>query len=141
MDGLVPRRKSMAGIVIRSEAIEKAHAHPEMIRSGAYSPAVKAGPFLYVSGCIADDVSNDMTGQAREEFGFIKLVLEEAGYEMADVVKLQAFITDANNYAAYSAVRKEYFAQDPPASTAVITNLLIPGALIEIDVVAYKEDA
>tara|TARA_Y100000766_G_scaffold72462_1_gene60940 strand:- start:307 stop:702 length:396 start_codon:yes stop_codon:yes gene_type:complete len=129
----------MAGIVIRSEAIEKAHAHPEMIRSGAYSPAVKAGPFLYVSGCIADDVSNDMAGQVREEFSFIKLVLEEAGYEMADVVKLQAFITDAHNYPAYSAVRKEFFPQEPPASTAVITNLLIPDALVEIDVVAYKE--
>ena len=51
----------MAGIVIRSKAIEEAHAHPEMIRSGAYSPAVKAGPFLYVSGCIANDLSNDMS--------------------------------------------------------------------------------
>ena len=131
----------MAGIVIRSKAIEEAHAHPEMIRSGAYSPAVKAGPFLYVSGCIANDLSNDMSGQAREEFSFIKLVLEEAGYELADVVKLQAFITDVANYGAYSAARKEYFPQEPPASTAVITDLLLPDALVEIDVGAYKEDA
>ena len=131
----------MAGIVIRSKAIEEAHAHPEMIRSGAYSPAVKAGPFLYVSGCIANDLSNDMSGQAREEFSFIKLVLEEAGYELADVVKLQAFITDVANYGAYSAACKEYFPQEPPASTAVITDLLLPDALVEIDVVAYKEDA
>lgn len=130
----------MAGLVIRSDAIENAHTHPEMIRSGAYSPAVKAGPFLYVSGCIADDVSNDMAGQVREELAFIELVLAEAGYEMADVVKLQAFITDARNYPAYSMVRKEFFPQEPPASTAVITNLLIPGALVEIDVVAYRED-
>ena len=63
----------MAGIVIRSKAIEEAHAHPEMIRSGAYSPAVKAGPFLYVSGCIANDLSNGMSGQAREEFSFCLL--------------------------------------------------------------------
>ena len=36
----------MAGKVVRSHAIEEAHAHPEMIRSGAFSPAVKAGPFF-----------------------------------------------------------------------------------------------
>ncbi len=130
----------MAGTVIRSTALEDAHAHPEMIRSGAFSPAMQAGPFLYVSGCIAGDLSQAMTGQAQQEFSYVELVLQEAGYQLTDVVKLQAFITDAANYAAYSAVRKQYFPQDPPASTAVITGLLIPDALLEIDVVAYKDD-
>ena len=130
----------MSGTVIRSKALEDAHAHPEMIRSGAFSPAMQAGPFLYVSGCIAGDLPQDMTGQAEQEFSYVELVLQEAGYQLTDVVKLQAFITDAANYAAYSAVRKQYFPQDPPASTAVITGLLIPDALLEIDVVAYKDD-
>ena len=101
---------------------------------------MKAGPFLYVSGCIAEDLTQDMTGQATQEFSYVELVLKEAGYALTDVVKLQAFITDAANYAAYSAVRKEYFPKDPPASTAVISGLLIPDALLEIDVVAYKAD-
>ncbi len=130
----------MTGKVIRSEALEEAHAHPEMIRSGAFSPGMKAGPFLYVSGCIAEDLTQDMTGQAEQEFSYVELVLKEAGYALTDVVKLQAFITDAAHYAAYSAVRKEYFPKDPPASTAVISGLLIPDALLEIDVVAYKAD-
>ena len=130
----------MSGTVIRSKTLEDAHAHPEMIRSGAFSPAMQAGPFLYVSGCIAGYLRQDMTGQAQQEFSYVELVLQEAGYQLTDVVKLQAFITDAANYAAYSAVRKQYFPQDPPASTAVITGLLIPGALLEIDVVAYKDD-
>ena len=65
----------MAGTVIRSTALEEAHAHPEMIRSGAFSPGMKAGPFLYVSGCIAEDLTQDMTGQARQEFGYVELVL------------------------------------------------------------------
>ncbi len=111
-----------------------------MIRSGAFSAGMKAGPFLYVSGCIAGDLTKDMAGQAREEFSFIELVVKEAGYALTDVVKLQAFITDPVNYPAYSAVRKEFFPKDPPASTAVVTGLLIPEALIEIDVVAYKVD-
>ncbi|HIF66582.1 MAG TPA: RidA family protein [Acidimicrobiia bacterium] len=130
----------MAGTVIRSRALEDAHPHPEMIRSGAFSAGMKAGPFLYVSGCIAGDLTKDMAGQAREEFSFIELVVKEAGYALTDVVKLQAFITDPVNYPAYSAVRKEFFPKDPPASTAVVTGLLIPEALIEIDVVAYKVD-
>ena len=128
----------MAGIVIRSQALEEAHAHPEMIRSGACSPAMQAGSFLYVAGCIAGDWTQDMTGQAEQEFSYVELVLKEAGYALTDVVKLQAFITDAANYVAYSAVRKGYFPKDPPASTAVISGLLIPEALLEIDVVAYK---
>ena len=130
----------MAGIVVRSQALEEAHAHPEMIRSGAFSPGMQAGPFLYVSGCIAGDLTQDMTGQATQEFSYVELVLKEAGYALTDVVKLQAFITDAANYAAYSAVRKEYIPKEPPASTAVISGLLIPDALLEIDVVAYKAD-
>ena len=134
------RTESMSGTVIRSKTLEDAHAHPEMIRSGAFSPAMQAGPFLYVSGCIAGHLTQDMTGQAQQEFGYVELVLQEAGYQLTDVVKLQAFITDAANYAAYSAVRKQYFPQDPPASTAVISGLLIPDALLEIDVVAYKDD-
>ena len=101
---------------------------------------MQAGPFLYVSGCIAGDLTHDMTGQAKQEFSYIELVLKEAGYALTDVVKLQAFITDPANYAAYSAVRKDYFPEDPPASTAVISGLLIPEALLEIEVVAYKAD-
>jgi enamine deaminase RidA (YjgF/YER057c/UK114 family) len=129
----------MAGTVIRSEALEEAHPLPEMIRTGAFSAAVKAGPFIYVSGCIAKDLDAGMREQARELFEYIKLALGEEGYSLGDVVKLQAFITDVGNYSDYSEARKEYFPSDPPASTAVIAVLLVPGALVEIDAVAYRE--
>ena len=100
---------------------------------------MQAGPFLYVTGCTGD-LTQDMTGQAQQEFSYVEIVLQEAGYQLTDVVKLQAFITDAANYGAYSSVRKNnIFPQDPPASTAVISGLLIPDALLEIDVVAYKD--
>ena len=68
----------MAGTVIRSKTLEDAHAHPEMIRSGAFSPAMQAGPFLYVSGCIAGALTHDMTGHAQQECSYGELVLQEA---------------------------------------------------------------
>ncbi len=54
--------------------------------------------------------------------------------------RFKSCLPDQANYAAYSAVRKGYFLEDPPASTAVVTGLLIPGGLLEIDVVAYNPD-
>jgi enamine deaminase RidA (YjgF/YER057c/UK114 family) len=129
----------MAGRVIRSEALVEAHPVPELIRSGAFAPAVRAGPSIYVSGCIANDLSKDMGGQAEEIFDYIQMALAEEGFEMSDVVKLQAFITDVDQYGSYSASRKKYFPGEPPASTTVIAGIIIPDALIEIDVVAYKE--
>ncbi len=129
----------MAGKVIRSEALIEAHPVPELIRSGAFAPAVRAGPSIYVSGCIANDLTKDMGGQAEEIFDYIQMALAEEGFEMADVVKLQAFITDVDQYGSYSAARKKFFPGDPPASTTVIAGIIVPDALIEIDVVAYKE--
>ena len=129
----------MAGKVIVSEALIEAHPVPELIRSGAFSVAVRAGPFIYISGSIANDLSKGMGGQTEEIFDYMSLALSEEGFSMADVVKLQAFITDIEQYGEYSAARKKYFPTDPPASTTVIAGIVIPGALIEIEVVAYKE--
>ncbi len=129
----------MVGKVIRSEALIETHPVPELIRSGAFAPAVRAGPSIYVSGCIANDLSKSMGGQTEEIFDYIQLALAEEGFSMADVVKLQALITDIDQYGEYSASRKKYFPDEPPASTTVIAGIIIPGALIEIEAVAYKE--
>ena len=129
----------MVGKVIRSEALIEAHPVPELIRTGAFAAAVRAGPSIYVSGCIANDLTKGMGGQTEEIFDYIQLALAEEGFSMADVVKLQAFITDIDQYGEYSAARKKYFPGDPPASTTVIAGIIIPGALIEIEAVAYKE--
>ncbi|WP_420440714.1 RidA family protein [Candidatus Poriferisodalis sp.] len=129
----------MVGKVIRSEALIEAHPVPELIRSGAFSAAVRAGPSVYISGCIANDLTKSMGGQTEEIFEYMSLALSEEGFSMADVVKLQAFITDVEQYGEYSAARKKYFPGEPPASTTVIAGIIIPGALIEIEAVAYKE--
>ena len=71
----------MAGKVITSDALA---------RSRSFSPAVKAGPFVYVSGAAPFDGSKDMRGQATEVFEYISRVLAEVEYLLTDVVKVQA---------------------------------------------------
>ena len=119
----------MAGKVITSE---------ELARSRSFSPAVKAGPFVYVSGAAPFDSSKDMEGQATEVFEYISRVLAEAGYSLCDVVKVQAFIAKAED-SGYNKVRRSYFPKDPPASTTVVASLALPDWLVEVEVVAYKE--
>ena len=120
----------MAGRVITSD---------DLARSSSFSPAVKAGPFVYVSGTAPFDASKDMEGQATEVFEYISRVLAEVGYALSDVVKVQAFVTNADDYSGYNKVRSTYFPKDPPASTTVMASLRLPEWLVEVEVVAYKE--
>jgi enamine deaminase RidA (YjgF/YER057c/UK114 family) len=70
----------------------------------------------------------------------IRRIVETGGGAMSDVVKVTVYVTDIRYREAYGAVRAEFFAEDPPASTFVqVANLAIPGALIEIDAVAAVE--
>ncbi len=131
----------MAGQIITSEKLADSNAVPELVRSRAFSPAVKAGPFVFVAGTLAKDRTKDMRGQATEVFEYISAVLAEVGYTMSDVVKIQAFITNKEDYAAYSEIRRKYFPQDPPASTTVVADLLtnvMPGVLLEVEAVAHR---
>lgn len=129
----------MAGKIITSEELAWRSGAPELIRSGALSPAVQAGPFVYVSGTGAQDLSKDIRGQTEEIFAYMLRVLAEAGCEMSDVVKIQAFIARAEEYAGYNEVRRRYFPKDPPASTTVVASMIFPGMLVEVEAVAYKE--
>ena len=129
----------MAGRIIASSALAEAHPRPQLVRSGNFNPGVKAGPFVYVSGCGAKDTAKDMRGQAEEIFEYMALILAEVGYSMQDVVKIQAFVTDKTQYEGYNEVRRRYFPSDPPASTTVVSDLLFPGMLLEVEAVAYKE--
>ena len=119
----------MAGQVITTQ---------ELSRSRSFSPAVKAGPFVYVSGAAPFDGTKDMHGQATEVFEYISRVLAEVKYSLSDIVKVLAFISRSEDYAAYNSVRRGYFPKDPPASTTVVASLALPEWLVEVEVVAYK---
>ena len=98
---------------------------------------------VYVSGTVAWDRDGNIVGldnmleQSRQAFSNVKEILAEAGATMDDVVKINAFLTDINRYAEYSAARAEAFTNNIPASTAVASPALVePGLLIEIEAIA-----
>ena len=107
-----------------------------------FSPAVRAGDFVYVSGQTAineerEILSGGIETQARGVFEIIINILKMAGCEMEDVIKVNVWLDDTRDFAGYNRIFTEYFAENPPARSTVQSKLVID-AKIEADVVAYK---
>lgn len=110
---------------------------------GPYSQVVWAGNFLYLSGMMPIDPATgglepaDITLQADRIMKNIEAVLTEAGLNQADVVKTTCFLSDMANFAAFNAVYGEFFTSKP-ARSCVAVRELPKGALVEVEVIAYK---
>src|SRR2546421_3322037 len=109
-----------------------------------YTDAVRGGDTLWVSGMIATDAAGSLVGegdvvaQAEQVFKNIEVVLDAAGATFADVVKVVVYVRNMDDRAAINPVRQKYFGESRPASTLVeVSRLALPGALLEIDAVAY----
>lgn len=117
-------------------------------KGGTYSPAVRVGGFLYVSGMTAINESreivgkSDMAAQARFIYQKIGKVLAAAGVGFGAVVETTDYVTTLDGYSETADVRREVFGDGPyPASTGVrVAGLVREDALIEIRVVAYLGD-
>jgi 2-iminobutanoate/2-iminopropanoate deaminase len=112
---------------------------------GPYSPAVRAGGFIYVSGQIPiDPVTNqtvlgDVKAETRQVLSNIQRILEGCGATLADVVKCGVFLADVKDFAAMNKVYAEFFGEAKPARTTIgVGALPLQGAKVEIDAVAYK---
>ncbi len=79
--------------------------------------------------------------EARATFDNIERVLQAAGADFSQIVKINAFITDLDEYAAYADVRAERFGDKLPASATVEVAGLLVGAHIEIDAVAFVPES
>ena len=105
-----------------------------------YTPGILAEGLrlVFISGQGPRDYSADMETQFRQTFERIKVILEQAGGSMRNVVILRAyFVHFSRDLAVYRKVRKEYLVQPYPASTAVgVTELAPPGNQIEIEAFA-----
>ena len=128
----------MTRSVVTSEELARLSAAPDLVRRGHFSPAVAAGPFVFVSGIGARDVTEGVEGQTQQVFEYLKAVLAAAGCVLDDVVKLQAFVASPGHYPGYTAIRRRFFPSDPPASTTVVGQFVLPGMLVEVDAVAYR---
>ena len=111
---------------------------------GPYSPAVRAGDFIYVSGQgpvdpATDQLSfGDIAHETRLTLGNIQRILAGCGASMSDVVKCTVYLADAREFAATNAVYAEVFGEGKPARTTVEAQMVAPPMRIEIDCIAYQ---
>ena len=108
---------------------------------GPYSPAVRAGDFVYVSGQTPrDPVSGELAGddvatQTRMTLSNVRRVLEQAGASLADVVSVTIYLARADDWDTMNGVYKEFFTAPFPSRTTIGAELR--DILVEISVVAY----
>jgi 2-iminobutanoate/2-iminopropanoate deaminase len=127
--------------------IERLAPSGSPVPRGPYSPAVRAGDFLFVSGQgPIDPATNEMfTGGIRQQtrltLGNIQRILEGCGASLADVVKCSVFLLDGGEFAAMNEVYAEFFGADKPARTTVEARFVAPGMRIEIDCIAWRPKA
>ena len=107
---------------------------------GTYSQAVKAGNTVYLSGQIGLDpasmqLADGIEAQIHQVFGNLRAVAIAAGGTLADVVKLNVFLTDLGHFTKVNEIMAQYFIQPYPARAAVGVASLARGALVEADAV------
>ena len=117
-------------------------AAPEAI--GPYSQAIQVGNTIYCAGQVGLDastgelVSGGIEAETRKALDNLEAILQEAGFEMSDVVQSQVFLADLEEYAAMNTVYASYFDTAPPARAAVQVARLPLDARVEIMVTATR---
>jgi len=119
-----------------SKHIIRTDAAPAAI--GTYSQAVQVGNTVYLSGQIGLDPATmqmvaGIEAQVHRVFQNLKAVAEAAGGSLADVVKLNVFLTDLSHFAKVNQIMAEYFSEPYPARAAVGVAALPRGADVEAD--------
>jgi reactive intermediate/imine deaminase len=125
------RLKKMAREIIRTDRA------PQAI--GTYSQAVKVGTSVYLSGQIPLEpesmelVTGDMEAQIRQVFDNLRAVAQAAGGDLGDLVKLNVFLTDLNDFLLVNQIMAQYFSEPFPARAAIGVAALPKGARVEMD--------
>ncbi|MDX5332938.1 MAG: RidA family protein [Gammaproteobacteria bacterium] len=110
---------------------------------GTYSQAVKVDNTVYLSGQIPlipetmELVEGDMDAQIRRVFDNLAAVAEAAGGRLADIAKLNIFLTDLAHFPLVNQVMAEYFAEPYPARAAIGVASLPKGAGVEMDAILH----
>jgi 2-iminobutanoate/2-iminopropanoate deaminase len=113
---------------------------------GPYSQAVWTGNLLYCSGQTPIDpatgnlVSGGISEQTRQAFANLEAVLTSAGLAMDDVIKVNVYLTSMANFEGMNQAYRELFSQPYPARTTVAVVDLPLNALVEIELVAEKNE-
>ena len=110
---------------------------------GPYSQAVRCDRTVYISGQIPLDpatmelVDGDFSTHARRVFDNLAAVAAAAGGSLADVVKLNIYLTDLGNFPRVNEVMTDYFETPYPARAAIGVAALPKGAVVEAEAILY----
>lgn len=113
---------------------------------GTYSQGVRVGDTVYLSGQIPLQpdsmtlVEGDMVVQIRRVFDNLSAVAEAAGGRLADIVKLNIYLTDLAHFGQVNEIMAEYFSQPYPARAAVGVASLPKDATVEMDAILVLPD-
>jgi reactive intermediate/imine deaminase len=108
---------------------------------GTYSQAVRVGDTVYLSGQVPlipetmELVEGDAEAQIRRVFDNLQAVAVAAGGDLADLVKVNVFLTDLGHFPLVNEVMAEYFDEPYPARAAIGVAALPRGAQVEVDAV------
>jgi enamine deaminase RidA (YjgF/YER057c/UK114 family) len=99
-----------------------------------FSSATKADGLVYVSGTIVAE--GDIRNQTTKVLQSIDETLKKAGSSLAMAASVQVYIRNAADFAAMNEVYRTFFKADPPARTTIVSDFVVPGALLEISAIA-----
>jgi 2-iminobutanoate/2-iminopropanoate deaminase len=108
-----------------------------------YSRAARWGDLLFTAGQVGsiDPPAPDIETQAREALDALDAVLRDGGATRETVLRVEAFLLDADDFDGWNDVFREYFPVAPPARTTVTTGFVLPGLRIEVQAIAGREAA
>jgi 2-iminobutanoate/2-iminopropanoate deaminase len=112
---------------------------------GPYTPAINAGPFLFVSGQIGlnpqtmELVADDLESQTRQTLANLSALLKQAGYDSSNVIQCTVYIRDMKEFSKMNAIYGAFFSAGRyPTRTTVEVSNLPKNAKIEITAMAMK---
>lgn len=111
---------------------------------GPYSQAIEVNGFIFASGQIPIDpstgnfVEGGIKEQTKQAITNAENILKEAGTDLAHVVKTTVYLANMADFAAMNEIYATFFQQPFPARSAVAVKDLPKGALVEVEVLAYK---
>lgn len=119
---------------------------PHPIKDCPYSTAVQFDNLLYLSGVVSEDIEKDIAlkgdieYETRNVLNNIKTILEKNNSSLSNVIKVDVYMTDMNDFGGMNKVYKEFFPRKRPARHAFQVADLCDGLKIEIVVLACIND-
>jgi 2-iminobutanoate/2-iminopropanoate deaminase len=132
-----------AGDAMTANSLKQAISSPDAPSAiGAYSPAIRAGNLLFISGQVPMNaatstlVTGDITAQTEQVMRNLRALLNAAGAGFEHVVKTTVYLADMNDFAAMNTVYASYMVDPPPARATVEVARLPRDVKVEIDLIA-----